>query len=174
MDKRYELNLEVKNSLAKALFILLDTKNISEITVSSLVIKAGVARASFYRNFKTKEDVLKYYLSSILNQYKSKYAPDLKHIARYENILRTFEYVLNYKFELSVLFKSNLGQFFLEAINQYIINETNLNKEKLLQRYPFYSYAGALYNTMYFWVTSGCKESPEKIAKEFFKSFHIN
>ena len=49
MDKRLELNLEVKNSIAKALFILLNKKTIYEITILELVQKAGVARASFYR-----------------------------------------------------------------------------------------------------------------------------
>ncbi|MDE5856190.1 MAG: TetR/AcrR family transcriptional regulator, partial [Anaeroplasmataceae bacterium] len=124
MDKRLEINIEVKNAMVKALFILLEQKPLSDITVKELVKKAGVARASFYRNFKTKEDVIIYFLNTLLLQYKEKYAADLAHIARYDNVLRTFNYVLSYKMELQSLFQAKLGQMFLDAINDYIITST--------------------------------------------------
>ncbi len=173
MDKRLELNLEVKNSIAKALFILLNKKTIYEITILELVQKAGVARASFYRNFKSKEDVIFYYLNSLLIAYKDKYEADLAHIARYENVLRTFSYILTYQEELASLFKAKLGQMFLDALNTYIIESSNLKNEKALYKYPFYSYVGALYNVLYYWITSGCKETPEEITKAYFTSLHL-
>lgn len=86
MDKRLELNLEVKNAIAKALFLLMETKALSDITIKELVEKAGVARASFYRNFTTKVSVISYYLQNMLINYKDKYSADLAHIARYENV----------------------------------------------------------------------------------------
>lgn len=173
MDKRLELNLEVKNAIAKALFILLTQTQLNEITIKSLVQKAGVARASFYRNFKSKEDVISYFLNTLLLQYKEKYAADLSHIARYDNVLRTFTYVYSYKMELSSLFHAKLGQMFLDAINEYIITSTDLRHEKQLYKYPFYSYAGALYNVIYYWITSGCKETPKEITEAYFNSLHL-
>ncbi|MDE5714644.1 MAG: TetR/AcrR family transcriptional regulator [Anaeroplasmataceae bacterium] len=173
MDKRYELNLEVKNSIAKALFLLLETKSLESITIIELVHKAGVARASFYRNFKTKEDVISYYLISLLNNYKQKYAADLAHIARYENVLRTFYYVYQYQQEFQLLFNIKLGQMLLDAMNTYIIESTDLKQEKQLYKYPFYSYAGALYNVIYYWITTGCKETPEQITQAYFSSLHL-
>ncbi|MDE5546760.1 MAG: TetR/AcrR family transcriptional regulator, partial [Anaeroplasmataceae bacterium] len=170
MDKRVEINLEVKNAMVKALFILLEQETLSNITIKELVKKAGVARASFYRNFKTKEDIITYFLNSLLLHYKEKYAADLAHIARYDNVLRTFTYVLSYKMELQSLFHARLGQMFLDAINEYIITSTDLQHEKQLYKYPFYSYAGALYNVIYYWITSGCKESPEEITEAYFNS----
>ncbi|MDE7384291.1 MAG: TetR/AcrR family transcriptional regulator [Anaeroplasmataceae bacterium] len=173
MDKRVEINLEVKNAMVKALFILLEQETLSNITIKELVKKAGVARASFYRNFKTKEDIITYFLNSLLLHYKEKYAADLAHIARYDNVLRTFTYVLSYKMELQSLFHARLGQMFLDAINEYIITSTDLQHEKQLYKYPFYSYAGALYNVIYYWITSGCKESPEEITEAYFNSLHL-
>ncbi|MDE6240885.1 MAG: TetR/AcrR family transcriptional regulator [Anaeroplasmataceae bacterium] len=173
MDKRVEINLEVKNAMVKALFILLEQKPLSDITIKELVKKAGVARASFYRNFKTKEDIITYFLNTLLLQYKEKYAADLAHIARYDNVLRTFTYVLSYKMEFQSLFQARLGQMFLDAINEYIITSTDLQHEKQLYKYPFYSYAGALYNVIYYWITSGCKETPEEITKAYFNSLHL-
>lgn len=173
MDKRIELNLEVKNSIVKALFLLMEQKKLENITIKELVIKAGVARASFYRNFKTKEDVIFYFLNTLLLQYKEKYTADLAHIARYENVLRTFTYVLTFQKELFLLFQANLGQMFLDAINEYIITSTDLQKEKQLYKYPFYSYAGALYNVIYYWITSNCKETPVEMTEAYFKSLHL-
>ncbi|MDE6408130.1 MAG: TetR/AcrR family transcriptional regulator [Anaeroplasmataceae bacterium] len=173
MDKRIEINIEVKNAMVKALFILLEKKPLSEIKIKELVKKAGVARASFYRNFKTKEDVIIYFLNTLLLQYKEKYTADLAHIARYENVLRTFNYVYSYKMELQSLFQAKLGQMFLDAINEYIITSTDLQHEKQLYKYPFYSYAGALYNVIYYWITSGCKESPEEMTVAYFTSLHL-
>lgn len=173
MDKRIELNIEIKNTITKALFILLNQKSLSEITILELVKKAGVARASFYRNFKTKENVIIYFLNYLLHQYKEKYAADLEHIARYDNVLRTFNYVLSYQMELASLFQAKLGQMFLDAINEYIITSTNLQYEKQLYKYPFYSYAGALYNVIYYWITTGCKETPKEITEAYFNSLHL-
>ena len=173
MDKRIELQLEVKNAMVKALFILLEQKPLADITILELVKKAGVARASFYRNFKTKEDIIFYFLNTLLLQYKEKYAADLAHIARYDNVLRTFRYVLTYKDEFKSLFQAKLGQMFLDAINEYIIASTDLQHEKQLYKYPFYSYAGALYNVIYYWITTGCKESPEEITEAYFNSLHL-
>ncbi|MDE6655744.1 MAG: TetR/AcrR family transcriptional regulator [Anaeroplasmataceae bacterium] len=148
-------------------------KTLSDITIKELVKKAGVARASFYRNFKTKEDVIIYFLNTLLLQYKEKYAADLAHIARYDNVLRTFTYVLSYQMELYSLFQAKLGQMFLDAINEYIITSTDLLHEKQLYKYPFYSYAGALYNVIYYWIITGCKESPEEITEAYFNSLHL-
>lgn len=174
MNKKFELNTEIKKAVAQALFILLKNKSLNEITICELVNKAGIARASFYRNFKSKEEVIHFYLKDILNAYKDKYAADLAHIARYENIVKTFKYVLFHRFELECLFEAKLGQILLEEINAYIIIGSGLENEKSILKYPFYSYAGALYNVIHYWITSGCKESSEEIAKAFFNSFHIN
>ncbi len=173
MDKRLEMNIEVKNAMAKALLILLDQKSLSDITIKEIVLKAGVARASFYRNFKTKEDLISYFLNTLLLQYKEKYSADLAHIARYDNVLRTFNYVYQYKKELYSLFSAKLGQMVLDAFNEYIITSTDLQYKKQLYKYPFYSYAGALYNVIYYWIISGCKESPQEITEAYFNSLHL-
>ena len=58
MDKRKEANLRVKENITAALLHLLQEKSISKITVSEIIAEAGVARASFYRNYATKESVI--------------------------------------------------------------------------------------------------------------------
>ena len=58
MDKRKAANQHVKRCITDALFSLMREKNLSDIRITELIARAGVARASFYRNYRAKEDVL--------------------------------------------------------------------------------------------------------------------
>ena len=46
MNKREELNKIVKDSIAQSIFQLMKRKRFSDITITEIVKKAGVARAS--------------------------------------------------------------------------------------------------------------------------------
>lgn len=58
----------IKEQLAITLFDLIKTKEFSDISISELVNKAGVGRASFYRKYTSKEDVLSQYIIEKLEQ----------------------------------------------------------------------------------------------------------
>ena len=51
-------NQIIRESITEALLILMENLSISDITISALTRKAGVSRVSFYRNYKSKEEVL--------------------------------------------------------------------------------------------------------------------
>ncbi|MBR5113246.1 MAG: helix-turn-helix transcriptional regulator, partial [Clostridia bacterium] len=48
-----------RESIVTALVLLFADKPYEKITVTEIVKKAGVSRTAFYRNFNTKEDVLR-------------------------------------------------------------------------------------------------------------------
>ena len=56
-------NTYVVEHLTNALLELLNEKPIHDISISELVEQAGVGRASFYRNYECKEDILKHLLN---------------------------------------------------------------------------------------------------------------
>ena len=58
-------NQYTKHYIVEALGILLENKDFSDITVKEIVEKAGVGRATFYRNFQDKESVLIYKFQEI-------------------------------------------------------------------------------------------------------------
>ncbi|MCR2047618.1 TetR/AcrR family transcriptional regulator [Acetatifactor muris] len=72
-------NNYVLEHLTDSLLTLLAQKPIAEISISELCDLAGVGRTSFYRNFETKEDILKAHIRHLfqgwLKEWKSK--PDL-------------------------------------------------------------------------------------------------
>ena len=53
-----EANRITRESICTALLELLKTNEFKKISISELVRKAGVSRQSFYRNYKTKEDIV--------------------------------------------------------------------------------------------------------------------
>lgn len=66
MNKRQEANMRVKTHITAALLKLLNEKSISDITISEIISEAGGARASFYRNFASKESVITTLITDIL------------------------------------------------------------------------------------------------------------
>ncbi len=51
-------NLFTKECICTALLALMATETFDCITVTSIINRAGVSRGGFYRNYKSKEDVL--------------------------------------------------------------------------------------------------------------------
>lgn len=53
-----EANQLTRESIETALLFLLEKKELAQISISELVQKAGVSRNAFYRNYKSKEEIL--------------------------------------------------------------------------------------------------------------------
>lgn len=53
-----EANQITRESIETALLYLLEKKEMRHISISELVRKAGVSRNAFYRNYKSKEEIL--------------------------------------------------------------------------------------------------------------------
>ena len=68
-----EKNSYVKTQILNALLNMMKKMPFREITVSSLVQTAGVGRASFYRNYKSVEDVLLQEAKRVTEEWKREY-----------------------------------------------------------------------------------------------------
>lgn len=64
-----ERNAYVIKHLTDAFLSLLAKKPIEDISISELVDTAGVGRASFYRNYERKEDILKAHLDILFREW---------------------------------------------------------------------------------------------------------
>lgn len=72
-------NAYVVEHLTGAMLALLEEKPIGEISVSELCDRAGVGRTSFYRNFETKEDIVRKHIEYLFQEWvdKCKESPGL-------------------------------------------------------------------------------------------------
>ncbi|MFR5847726.1 MAG: TetR/AcrR family transcriptional regulator, partial [Streptococcus salivarius] len=58
-----------RESIEISLLQLLEKKDFKKITISELVERAGVSRAAFYRNYGSKEEILKSIFESIIAKF---------------------------------------------------------------------------------------------------------
>lgn len=68
-----EANQLTRESIETALLFLLEGKEIQQISISELVKKAGVSRNAFYRNYKSKEEILEAYYERTSQSLKEKW-----------------------------------------------------------------------------------------------------
>ena len=87
MAKRHSY---VSDGIAGAMLQLLAEKPFMDITVTDVVKKAEVSRASFYRNYKTTTDVLDHIISETVNGLAALVLPAMKDPS--EENLRSFLY----------------------------------------------------------------------------------
>ena len=170
MDKRIEENIRVKNQIAKAFLQLLTEYRVEDaetITISEITSKANVSRMAYYRNFKSKTDIINYYLSETL--WKELYEK-LTHNYNFWSVeYGTRFYTLMKAHRQTLLLLKNHGydSLILSAFNK--INEETLGDmpRNSINRFIIYYTAGASYNAMMQWLEDGCIESPEEMSRDF-------
>ena len=104
-------NLYVVKHITDALLKLIRSRCLNGISISQICEEAGVGRASFYRNYESKEDVLRKYLERLIREWEKDFENkgDLAFFS--ESMLRHFyKYLYN---ALSVLLLSHSPAFCL-------------------------------------------------------------
>lgn len=171
MDKRKVENLRVKESITETLFSIMSEKSLADIHITELVEKAGVARASFYRNYSSKEHVLVTLIRDVLEEYRSEITDQNGTFYIYENVLLSFQYFKKYRTYLLDLYHSGFYAVLLEELNDFHANIAGTMLNTSVEKYELYMYIGALLNTAIKWLLEDEEKiSTEEIARYFFDS----
>lgn len=168
MDKRKIENARVKKKIEDAFFSLLNEKNFSKITVTDMVIRAGVARTSYYRNFTSKEDIIKEYIQRLREEIDMAYEHSAKTFGDRLNIQTLtvhVSYYLKEQHNILLLYNNGFGTLMLDETNYYIEEALGDMPCSSIERYCLYFISGAIFNTMMQWLISGAKESPGEMAQ---------
>lgn len=170
MDKRKAENIRVKQSITNTLFALMDEKSLSDIQITELVNRAGVARASFYRNYSSKEDVLITLIRDVLEQFREEMRLEGDSFYCYENVRLSFLYFARYREYLLDLYRSGFLTALQEEVNRFHESVEGTMASSSIERYQLYIYTGALVNTGMVWLSEGSRTAPEDIARYFWDS----
>lgn len=151
MNLHKEEHLVVEQSLTEALFRLMRKKAFSEITVTELVKCAGVARSTYYRNYYSKEDIIKKFISNVFENFCKEYpAKSIKD--RLSNVYfeRVAKYVFRYRDRLSLIHKAGLSSLYLESLNSYFLEtlDSDASADEGDKIY-IYALAGAQFNLIF-------------------------
>ena len=169
MDKRKIANQKVKDRLFAALIEFAGSKDWSRLTVTELIEQSGVARASFYRNFKSVEELVDYGIQQIALQYHTgKPSPENGFYSR-EMMLYKFRFYKEYADLVQAFHRAKMATTLLDVITDCEIDARGDMPVNSIAKYELYYFSGAFYNMLLCWLESGMRESPEEMAEEFLR-----
>ena len=161
-----------RESIEISLLQLLEKKDFKKITISELVERAGVSRAAFYRNYGSKEEILKsIFESSIAKITKSLDGYNLK-----TDLYQVWVYLLKeVKKEakiISLAIDYNFEQVLTKAVYDFL-EKRNGSSSNGAGSYLNSFWSSAIVSVISKWVKDGMKTPAEKIAKLGLPLFHI-
>ena len=151
--------------IVQALFKLMNEYRFEEISVSDLARKAGVGRATFYRYFRSKEDVILHYFEHNTREFVfgQHLYPRCRedYIKVVTDVLAMFQ---KQKEPFKLLKQAHLSDLYLDFLNQ---NFVRTFEEEHPGESPYlpYLYAGMLYNVSMKWLEDDCRKEIGLLAK---------
>lgn len=169
-----------KNLLEEALLTLMKENSFKDITISNICDVAYVSRNTFYRIFKTKEDLLKDIIkqkvSYIISQFElhesssadNQSKEDAERIYRrfftYWKNNKEFLYIIK-KQNMFLLFNNILCEHLTNSTSERIINQIYFGQKKYLRQY-YYGWMGAAIGSLIeTWVNRNFEEDVEQIVQ---------
>lgn len=169
MDKRKLANQLVKDRLLNALIEFSGVKDWSKVTVTELIEKSGVARASFYRNFKSVEEIIDYGIHKISLCYHEGKPSQEEDFHDRDLMLYKFRFYQEHADLVLAFHRAKITATLLDLITDCVIDTAGDMPVSSIRKYELYYFAGAFYNMMLYWLEGGTKETPEAMADEFLR-----
>ncbi len=162
-----------RHYIVQALFKLMNEYEYEKIGVTDIAAKAGVGRATFYRYFKRKEDVIEFYFNHNTKEFMSeqRYYPRCK--ADYLRIVRdVFEKFLRNEACFHLIRRAHLEYLYLGFLNRKMAEmfQKEYPEENLYKPYLF---AGMIFNVSMAWLDGGCAEPIDRLAEIFVGSINF-
>lgn len=170
-----------RNYIFEAFYDLLIKKSFNDISVSDICVKAGVSRMSFYRNFKSKEDLAEKSIALILHSFKENLEKS-KEINQYIVTKEIFTTAEKYKDAFKSFKNTEFIKNFIDTFAHKIFDRAPEDKIDKTKKYSSVFYFSALTGVLTYWINHGAIESPEEMAKgickiadfPFFSEFSYN
>ena len=147
-----EKNTYVRSQILAALLKMMREQTFADISVSALVSTAQVGRASFYRNFTDKEDVLRQENDRLTAQWKQSYDA-VEHTAPNELLVSLLDFYKERSDFYLALYQAGLSGIVLQTLLKSSI-------------------AYMLYGWVVEWMKRGMQESGTELLKMFQASPH--
>ncbi len=163
----------VSEEIAHALLDLMADKSFIDITVTDVVKKAGVARASFYRNFSSTSEVLDMILDDLIEKFKENALPVIT--SQDERQWRAFLFRYIYFAEenqrnLILSRSSNISLLLYRAADAARELSQSITFHSITEKYSISARIGAINSVVIRWIDDGRKETPEEIV-DYLMSF---
>ena len=160
MDQK---KISAKNCIMQALIRLMREKPFDQINVSEICKAAGYNRITYYRNFSSKEDILRTMLDDIAVEFQSNMELHRgEHFAA--SAARMFQIIQRYAEELTLLHEAHMDFALMETLDR-AFHHTIPDESK--EHAAFYRafQSGGYYYVILRWISAGMEESPEQMGQ---------
>lgn len=160
MSAIYRKKYFLKDCVADAFLELLQIKPFDKITVEEIIKKAGIGRATYYRNFQSKEAILTY---KIVRHWETQAEErKLKERKKFDiaNARDFFEINYNQKDTLSLIYAAGLQSAVFNAFKEIMIPPYQNDDS---HKYTGCFYAFGLYGMLDEWIANNFDKSPEEM-----------
>lgn len=156
-----------KDYIIDAFFALLKEHDYYAIDVTKIAKKAGVSRATFYRIFQSKEEIIRAYFERSELEFLGTHSAMNPYTNPKEFVYSCFDKLDKEKENVLALYHQGLIHFLSEALNAGI--ERDFAENKRGDKAIAYLYAGAVYNLEVYYLANGAKETPEDLTQELLR-----
>lgn len=166
-NKRKKESME---RIEKVFIEMLQTKKLSEISVSDICKLAGLNRTTFYANYTDIYGLADAIRDKLENEVSDLYREEVTQGFNSNDYLKLFQHIKDNQIFYKTYFK--LGYDNNYKIFRY---DTNLAREHFQNRFIEYHmefFKAGITQIIKLWLNSGCKESPEDMAEIIKSEYH--
>lgn len=161
-DKRFQENMRVRTSIQDALLTLMSEKLFSDISVTDLINKANIARASYYRNYSSLEEVVADYIERMnleIAELLQRGDSDVDDVS-YQNMILILNYYLSHREQILLLYSNGFPELLQKNTDQYVMNALGDMSTKSMDRYYLFLLSGAICRVQIEWLKN---EQPDPV-----------
>lgn len=153
----------LKECMGTAFLELMKEKPIEKISIEEMTAKADVGRSTYFRYFKTKDEVLVFKILCLWKRFSEK-----SHITDYQADLHKtacmfFEFCLSIRDISDILYRTGHQKVILDVYLKIL--DSGKQEEDITTYYRQNGTAYALFGIVNAWILRGYKETPEQMVE---------
>ena len=156
----------LKECLSDALIQLMREKDFEKISIKEIADTAGVGRATWFRNYTSKNEALTFKFVQVWNRWADEHAIAVRDRFDLANAKNFFKFNYEIKHILEIVYTSNMQSAIYDAFYQVMMPQYGANAKECYQA-RFYSYG--LFGLLDEWIKRGFKESVEEMVIFFYQ-----
>ena len=166
--RNQEKNNYVRSQILKTLLEMMKKQDFNGIVISNLTDRACVGRASFYRNFASKEDVLRQEANHLASVWKQRYESQ-EHASPSEILISLLDFYKEHSDFYLALYWAGLENIVLNTLLEQIEISPELPNAVAYLRS---SIAYLIFGWIVEWMKRGMPESGTELAKMISEAQH--
>lgn len=163
MQKKNDINTLTKECIVTALLRLMQTKNYDNISITDITNLAGVSRMAYYRNYKSKDEILINHLTDMEKILLSEIGGE-----KAETFRGAIGYVSGFFQEnadvIKAIYDAGLAHLLTKMLEDRVYSYFPIAAAANDGRYAVHYYVGAILSVFKLWFDNGMVESVDEIS----------